>query len=409
MKRIILSLIIFLSFINITYAEEKKEDNPFKISAEEAILYNLEDNKVIYEKKSEEKTQIASLTKIMTAIVAIENIQNLDEKVIIRSNIFYGLEGYALAGFQIGWEVSYRELLYGVMLPSGAEAVNAIVLNMGTQEEFIELMNNKAKELNLTNTHFDNAIGMDSKDNYSTAKDVATLLMYALENKEFKKIFTTKEYKIDRLYMTLDSTLIKYSNNNTIDVSNITGAKSGFTDGAGLCLASIATINDIDYLLINLGSDPNISKTQAVKDATTIYNYYGDNYSYKNIIEKNQVLKTIPNKLGHEKEYEIYATDDVRLYLKNDIEQEDLVYTYDGVEELNYKYQKGDKLGTVTVTHNNEPLNTYDVYLNDELEYYHPVLYILIFIAIIFVLMLLRILQIKYRKYKRRKKRKKRK
>lgn len=410
MKKIILFLTIFILFFtnNFVYANDNQiEDIPFDISAEKVILYNLKDNQVIYDKESENKTQIASLTKIMTAIIAIENTKDLDEKITIKSEYFKGLEDYAQAGFKIGWQVSYRELLYGLMLPSGAEAANAIVLSQTTNENFIELMNDKATELKLSNTHFDNTIGMDSDNNYSTAKDIASLLMYALKNEEFKKIFTTKEYKIERYNLTLSSTLIKYSNS-TIDVSNITGAKSGFTDEAGLCLASIATINDIDYLLVNLGSTPNKNKTQAVKDAMTIYNYYDNNYSYKKIIETNQVFKTIKNKFGKKKEYNIYATSDVSLYLKNDIETKDLTYTYKGIEEINSKYKKGDKLGTITISLNEQQLSTYDVYLNDKLEYYHPGLYIIIIISIIFILMLIRIIQIKYRKYKRRKKRKKR-
>lgn len=401
MKKLIIFITLIISCFNIVYAEEN-----FNIDAKQAILYNLNDNKIIYEKDSEEKTQIASLTKIMTTIVAIENIENLDSKITIKNKYFYGLEGYSQAGFKIGWEVSYRELLYGVMLPSGADAVNAIVLSIGTKENFIKLMNDKAKELKLTNTHFDNAIGMDSTENYSTAKDIANLLIYALKNEEFKRIFTTKEYTIDRYNTKLSSTLIKYANS-TIDVSNIKGAKSGFTDGAGLCLASIATINNIDYLLVNIGSTPNKNKSLAVKDATTVYNYYGANYDYINIIEKSQVLKTIKNKYGHKKEYDIYATEDIDMYLRNNITKKDLTYTYDGIEEINYKYKKGDKLGTVTISYKDTILTNYEVYLNDELEYYHPILYIIIFISLIIFLILIRLIKKRLKKHKRRKRIKK--
>lgn len=406
MKKIVLCLMFFLSFFDIVYAKDVSDN--FEVSAKEAILYNLTDDQVIYEKNSNKITQIASLTKIMTAVVAIENIDDLDVLVEIKSNMFYGLEEYAQAGFKIGQEVSYRELLYGIMLPSGADAVNAVVLSMGTKEEFVELMNNKAIELGLKNTHFDNAIGMDSENNYSTAFDVAKLLIYALDNEIFKEIFTTKKYTIDRLNMKFESTLVKYSGG-VMNVSEIEGAKSGFTDEAGLCLASIATINNVDYLLVNLGSVSNGSKSMAVKDAMVIYNYYKDNYGYKKVIVDNQKFKTVKNKFGYEDKYDIYAREDVSLYLSNDINEDDLTYTYDGVEEINYKYQKGDKLGSVTVSYDDDVLYVYDLYLNDELKYYHPLLYILILIIIIFILLLFRILQIKYKKYRRRKKRKKRK
>ena len=406
MKKAIVILLTFLLCCNMAYAEEIV-DNEFEVNAKVVILYNLNDNSILYEKNSDEKVQIASLTKIMTAIVAIENIDDLDSKVTITSKVFEGLEEYSQAGFKVGQEVSYRELLYGVLLPSGADAVNAIVFNMRTEKDFIDLMNEKAKELNMTNTHFDNPIGMDSEDNYSTAKDMATLLMYALKNEEFYKIFTTKQYNIDRLDLELDSTLIKYSRNTTIDVSDILGAKSGFTDGAGLCLASIAEIEGIDYLLINLGSDTSQGRSQAVEDATTIYNYYKENYSYKKVIEKDQVLKTVKNKLGYEKEYDIYATEDVTLYLKNNIELDDLTYTYNGVEEINSKYQKGDKLGSIEITYDGTLLNTYDVYLNDNLKYYHPVLYISIALVIILIILFINKIKKKRKKHNKRRKRKK--
>lgn len=405
MKKGILCLFMLFSIWNIVYAEE---DSSLEVNANNVVLYNLNDDKVIFEKNSEERVSIASLTKIMTAIVAIENTDNLDEEVTITNEVFQGLEEYAMAGLRVGYQVSYRDLLYGVLLPSGADAVNAIVLNMGGSEKFVELMNNKAEELKLTNTHFDNAIGMDSKNNYSTAKDIATLLKYALQNDEFERIFTSREYIISKYNLKMESTLLKYANS-TLDVSYIKGAKSGFTDDAGLCLASIANIDDIDYLLVNLGTNSKISKSGAVKDATSIYDYYSSNYSYQKVIYKNQVLKTIKNKYGYEKEYNIYATDDVELYLQNDINLKEITYIYEGVEEINSKYKKNDKLGIVTLSYKDEVLSTYNVYLNDELKYYHPFLYFSILIIIIILLLLGRIIQIKYRKKRRRKKRKKKK
>ena len=399
MKKV-LTVLIFLMTFSFNFVEAEA----FDITSNNVILYNLNDNNVLYEKSSNEKVQIASLTKIMTTIVALENIDNLDSEIVINSEVFNDIKEYAQAGLKVGDKVTYRDLLYGVMLPSGADCVNALIFSISkNKDDFIKLMNEKALDLGLKNTKFDNAIGMDSKDNYSTASDLAILLEYALNNETFKTIFTTQEYTIKNLNLKLKSTLLTYGK--SLDVSNIKGAKSGYTDGAGVCLASIATLNNVDYLLVVLGAEVS-NRANAVKDSLLIYDYYDKNYSYRNVIEKGQVLEKINIKWGHEKTYNIKSDKNVSLYLKNNINIDDLVYYYEGVDELNYKIKKGDKLGTVTVLYDDEKLTTYDVYLQDDLKYYHPIIYTIMFIALI--LMIVSLIQIKNNKKKKKRKNKKR-
>ena len=401
MKKKLLVILMFFSLFNVVYASDNLKE---KIGSSDVILYNLNDDNILYEENSSRKVQVASLTKIMTAIVTIENNKDLSQEVEITSEVFKGIEEYSRAGFKLNDKATYEELLYGVLLSSGADAVNAIVVNMGGNEKFVSLMNEKAKELNLKNTKFDNAIGMDSENNYSTAKDLAELLKYSLQNETFKKIFTTRTYNIDRLNLKLSSTLIKYASSG-IDISYIKGAKSGFTDGAGYCLASIAEIDDVEYLLVTLGANPKGSKSQAVKDATTIYDYFSENYGYQKVISKGETLKTIKNKFGKEKEYSIYLNEDKELYLNNTVKLDDITYQYNGLEEISSKNKKGDKLGTISLIYENEVINSYDVYLNDNLEYYHPYLYLtIIVIVVIFVLLLFK-LKKKNKKKRRHKKR----
>mgnify|MGYP004672762507 CR=1 FL=1 len=394
--KVIFLLILFFN-IHIVYAQE------FNITSKNVILYNMNEEKVLYQLKDDEKVQIASLTKIMTTIVAIENEKSLDEKVTITKEMLKGIEEYTQVGFKVGDTPTVKDLLYGSMLPSGADAVNALAISTsGSITKFVELMNEKAKQLNLTNTHFDNPVGMDSKDNYSSAKDMAKLLIYSLKNKTFKEVFTAREYKIESINKTVKTTLIGYSRSYGLDVSQMTGAKSGFTDGAGLCLASTATIDDVNYLLITLGANTK-SRSNAVKDSLEIYDYYSTNYSYQTILKKDQKIKTIPIKWGHEKEYNITSTDDLSLYLSNDIRKNRIKYTYSGIEEINYKIKKGSKLGTIKITYEKEELASYDVYLNKELKFYHPVLYGIIIILVILIIYSLKYI-IQARRYKKNRK-----
>lgn len=393
-KKLKLIFLVFLFNINIVYAEE------FNITSKSAILYNMNEEKILYQLKSDEKLQIASLTKIMTVITAIENNNDLEKKVEITKEMLKGIEEYTQVGFKVGDTPTIKDLLYGSMLPSGADAVNALAISTsGSISKFVDLMNEEASKLKLKNTHFDNPVGMDSDNNYSTTSDIAKLLIYSLKNKTFKEVFTAKEYKIDVINKTVKTTLTSYSRSYGLDVSNITGAKSGFTDGAGLCLASTATIDNVDYLLITLGASTKI-RSNAVKDSLEIYDYYSTNYSYQTVIEKNQKIKTLPIKWGKEKNYIITSNQDISLYLSNDIRKNRIKYIYSGLEEINYKYKKGDKIGTVKIVYENNTLYQYDVYLEKNLEFYHPVLYGIIIILTFLMLYSLKHI-LKLRNYKR--------
>lgn len=364
--------------------------NELDITSDYVLLYNLNDKEIIYEMNSDSQVNIASLTKMMTALVAIENCNDLNEKVKIEKKHFKNLDGYSKAGFKVGDIVSVKDLLYGILLPSGADACNAIAYHIGNNmNNFIQLMNQKAQELNLTHTHFDNPIGMDSEENYSTAKDLSVLLEYALSNPVFKDIFCTRTYKIEELDLQLNSTLIGYSKNYDIDTDIILGSKTGYTSEAGYCLASIANINDVDYLLIVLNADTDL-KCNAVLDSINIYNYFSQNYGYHTIINKNELLYQLPIKWGIEKEYSIYCDEDIITYIENNYNKEDIVIEYEGINELNYQIKKNDLLGSIKIIYKDKIIKDLDIYLDEDIFYIDPIfISISIIISIIILYKLL--------------------
>ena len=355
-----------------------------EINSSKAVLYNLNDDNIIYSKDMHVKTQVASLTKIMTAIVAIENINNLDEKVVVQANDFVGLTGYAKAGFKIGDQVSYRDLIYALMLPSGADAANILVNNIAPGEQFISLMNKKVNDLGLENTYFSNSIGMD-ESNYSTAYDMAIILKEALKNDFFKEVFNSSEYITSsnlKLTKTTNKTAFLYN----LDISNITGSKTGSTFLADYCLASTANINDVSYLAITLNGK---EITSHIQDTLSLYNYYSSNYSYKVILDKKQLLKTLKVEHSKQKEYHIYSNKKIKKYLSNSIKNEKIKYQYIGKKIINKKIQKGDYLGKINIIYDNQILDSYKVYLEEDIKYYNyyllliPVCLLLMFIMII--------------------------
>lgn len=389
-----------LAFITIFFMCFSVNAIDLDIKSNNAILYNMNDNSVIYEKNSNDVEQIASLTKIMTAIVVIDNTDNLMEKVEVKSSMLKGLNGYAKAGLKEGDIVTIKDLLYALMLPSGADAAQILAITTsGSVDKFVVEMNNKVKSLKLKDTHFDNVIGMDSEKNYSTAKEVSEILKYALENNTFKTIFTTDEYTISNINLKLKKTTYSKAKMYGLDISNIKGSKTGYTDLAGLCLASTAHINGVDYLLVTL--DAPIDYPYHLKDSIDIYDYFSNNYSYRTVIDKKQKLVTLKVKHGKKKKLDILSSKTISLYLKNDVDLNSLKYEYKGKEEINKKIKVGDKLGKVNVILDDKVIYTYDVILNTEVEYINYMLYIGILIGIIFIVIILK----NNKKNKRRKKR----
>lgn len=370
MKKIFLSgiliiPILFLFNLNSVYAENLNIDSKY------AIIYNMDTNEVLYEYNSNEITSIASLTKIMTCIVAIENIENLDTKVTLGKDVFYGLvEAQAsVAGFKYGDNVSYRDLLMGAMLPSGADATRALAINIaGSEEAFVKLMNAKAKELNLSNTNFINTTGLEAMGHYSTVQDIATLLIYSLKNDTFKEIYTTREYTTTN-NLKFSSTLKKISNGYTIDVSHIQGSKTGYTDEAGLCMSSIANYSDVNYLLITAGADYHGNTPRQLLDAIKIYSYFDENYSYKTLINANDYITTIKINYSKEKKYEINSPISITKFLDNSFDTSKIEYKYNGVNAISYKNVIGEKLGTVDIIYNNQLMDTIDIYLNSKINF----------------------------------------
>ena len=389
MKKAVFFLFSLFFFCYSVYADD------FDITGEYVTLYNMNEDTLLYSKNDTKKTSIASLTKMMTTLVAIEEINDLDEIVTIKERDFEGTVGYSKAGFKVGDKVTYRDLLYGIILPSGADAVNAVVNNTLGYDKFIKKMNETAKRLGMNDTSYANPVGKDDENNYSTSSDLAKLLKYALKNETFKTIFTTKSYKTSN-GINLESTVNSYKN--ILNTDEIKGAKSGFTKDAGRCLASITTLNNVDYLLVVINSSTT-NPYNAVKDTITIYDYYNNNYGYKNIINDDTFIKEIPVDFSKEKTYKITGSEDIEKYLKNNTE---VTYIYVGSDKVTFNTKKGSKLGVVKIYDGDVLLATSNVYLENNIEYYPIITYVLIGIAVIFVLLIIRKLSKKKHRRRRR-------
>ena len=393
MKKILSLIIIFILFIGKINALE------LNISSESAILYNLDSGEVLYEKNSDEVRQIASLTKIMTALVTIENVDNLDKQVILTKEDFAGLiEANAVqAGFTNGEVVTYKDLLFALLLPSGADAAKAIARNVGGSEEnFINKMNEKAKELNLKNTKFSTVIGLDDKNNYSTAKEVSIIFKEALKNKTFKEIITTKEYQTSDGKLTFKSTIQSNAKRYEIDIPYVLGGKTGTTNGAGLCLATIAKANDVNYMLVTLGALYDKKAPHNIEDAKIVYDYFIENYSNKIIVDKDKPFKKIKVKYSNVEEINLYPNKSITKYLENNYNKDDIKLIYNGKKELTPLNKKEEKLGTLKIYYQDKLIDTQNIILNENINF-NIISFIkeeIVIISIVLILLILIIIKI---------------
>ena len=183
----------------------------------------------------------------------------------------------------------------------------------------------------------------------------------------------------------------------------IKGAKTGFTYDAGMCLASIANENKVKYLIITLNAD--VDSFDHITDSVNLYNYYIENYEYQDVVNKYDFLITLPVKRSKTKEINFKATEDVSKYLKKDFDKSKIEIKYDGVDEINSKIKKGDKLGTFNFIYDGESLYKLDIYLNDDIKFYNYNInrIVLALIIIIVIYIIRRIRRIKKKRLRSRK------
>ena len=387
MKKILL-LIILLLFPILTSALTYPN-----LHYKSALIYDMTDNKLLYELNTKEQRSIASLTKIVTTITALESIDDLTDEVTITNSMLSKVRWDAsIAGLKAGQTYTYEDLLYASILPSGADATISLAISTsGSIDNFVKKMNELTDRIGMTNSNFVNVHGLDEKGHYSTAEDIHKLLMYCLKNPKFKEIYTTKEYQLSTGKI-VKSTVKTTGNRIGKDTSRILGSKTGFTLGAGLCMSAIINSDNHEILIITLGATPNTGNTYHVLDTLELINFIDDSYNIETISKKDTKLISIPVSLSKQESYDIKTTKDITKFLEKDYDKSLIKVEYKGKEKLSYKDKLNTKIGTITYTYNQEIISTEEVILNIEIkpDYIKILLkykyYILGFILIIIIL-----------------------
>lgn len=237
---------------------------PESNDAQNAIIINLTKNEIILSKNAHSKAYPASTTKIMTLLIACENMSSLDDSFTMSLSItdpLFTMEA-SVVGFLNQETITVEDMLYGTILPSGADAAVGLAIKIaGSEENFVKLMNNKVKELGLKNTHFSNVSGLHSEENYSSAYDMAVILAAALKNPVCKKILSTYQYTTSKTEqhpdgILISSTLFEHMYGTEPETATILGGKTGFVNESGYCVASFGEANETgnEYIVVTLNN-----------------------------------------------------------------------------------------------------------------------------------------------------------
>ncbi len=248
------------------------------LNSPHAILIDAGTGEAVAEKAGYDTIYPASMTKIMTAIVAIENFEDMNAHITIPEEavLSANANGGSTAGFFAGESITALDLIYGMLLPSGCDCcITAAIIISGSESAFVDLMNQKAAEIGMTGTHFENSTGLHNENHYSTPGDIAKLMRYAYKNEIFRQVDTTFYHRAingKSLTSTMFTKLYDIYGNADVVGGRIIGGKTGTTDEAGSCLCSVAEIYGKEYILCTANAQ---HSGLNVEDAKTVYNRLG--------------------------------------------------------------------------------------------------------------------------------------
>lgn len=350
---IISLLIIFNIFSPISFASSHAQATSINISASTAILMEYDTGKIIYNQGAQKRMYPASTTKIMTAILTLENCK-LDDKATVSYEAVTSVpSGYTNANLQVDEVLTINDLLHILLIPSANDAANVLAEHIaGSIESFSSMMNTKAIELGCKDTNFVNPSGIHNDNHYSTAYDLALMAKYAMKFDIFNEIVNTtkctlptsnKYDKTDRTFTTTNHLIINKSKDY---YQYATGLKTGYTNAAKNCLVSSAKKDNIKLISVVLGCE----NDKKFSDTKQLFEYGFSNYSLKNVINANEVFKSISPKHSSKESpsLNVLYENSINIFIENSTDISNISPTVEFNEELTAPIKKGNVLGKVS-------------------------------------------------------------
>ena len=330
--------------------------NDLNVDAKASLIIEENSGKVIHEDNSNIQNYPASVTKILTAILTLENCELTDTVTVSKTAISNIPSGYVIAPLFVGEQMSVEDLLYALMLKSANDAAYVLAEHVGgTVEGFSEMMNKKAEELGCKNSHFVNPNGIHNSNHYTTAYDMYLIARYAMKNEEFVKIVSTYQHTLSATNKYSKNDRIMKNTNSFVNPSskyydeNVKGIKTGTTLQAGNCLITNISKNGFDVITVILGARTSESKFSETKK---MMNYTFDNYEFTQIHKKGDVIKNIEvEKATKEtKSLNLVISEDIKAINNIKIKAEEIEPEISLNNEIIAPIYKGQELGTIKYT-----------------------------------------------------------
>lgn len=348
------------------------------LDATAALLVSPDSGMVLYSKNADQKRYPASTTKIMTALLTLENVSNLDETVTSEAVDFENVTADSSnAGILLGEQVTVRDLLYALMLPSANEAAYMLARHVGgSWEQFVDMMNDRAAELGCTGTHFCNPCGLHEDDHYTTAHDLYLIAKEAMKDVTFRDIVSTVQHRMAKT--NLHEERIIYTTNQLIfssfqpwSYANCLGIKTGHTSQAGNCFVGYAEYGDAKLFSVVLGCSDSSKEYPSVAasftDTKKLCQWGFENFTSKTLARQGEEVTYTKVKLSTDtNQLLLTAKADVVALLPKDLDVKALELVEDIPEEVKAPVKAGDPIGTATYRYNGTDYGTVElVALND--------------------------------------------
>lgn len=375
MKKYVLLISIVFSLLVVSslsvFAEEKDANDQndelnLAPDAKSAILIERDTGKILYKKNADEKLPPASMTKIMTLLLIMEQLDQgklkLDETIRISER------AASMGGSQIfleaGEEMSVEDLLKGIAVASGNDASVALAERIaGSEEAFVKRMNKKAKELNLKHTHFENTTGLPAENHYSTAHDMAMMAKELLKYESITDYTSIYEDYLrkgteDEFWLVNTNKLVKF-------YPGVDGLKTGFTNKAKYCLTATAEKQGMRVIAVVMGADTPKERNATISD---MLDYAFNQFETKKLFEKGQTITTMNLIKAENKKLNIVASESISTIHKKGEEPKDITTSVELKDNISLPMQKGDRVGTLIVKKGNKIVSESPLVVNEDVE-----------------------------------------
>ncbi len=374
LKKIFCAFLIICLLFSPILTANAYEPTGIEITADAAMLVSLDTDEVIFEKNADKKVYPASITKIMTTLLILESEKyNPDAKIAMTEEALDLISGTgsSVSLIKAGEEFTQLDLVYMILMSSyGDCALLAATYYGGSVENFVDMMNTRATELGLTNTHYENPIGLHHEKNYTTARDTYTLTKVALQNETFKEVCESARYTVNTTSgkRVLSTTNFLQDNTTNYYYPYAKGVKTGYTDEAGRCLVSTASYNGYNYMCLVFGCPSNEKKH--FSESSSLYRWAFNTFELKTVANTSEPVAEIQVDLSNDTDFvSLYVEKGVESILpKGDIESTIEIKPHLPNKIVDAPIKKGQVLGTADVIYAERVIGTVNLVANENIE-----------------------------------------